>query len=396
MNILLIGNGFDLAHKLPTKYTDFLNFIKVIKEIVREHNKKHQVMYEDIERYDCNSFIKNEIACNFINGNYGGNSKELIQLMNNNIWLEYFFQCNMHSEENWIDFESEISKVIQSIDKDMGEKEVYSYIFSLQNKFMNDKFIETDKKITYDKLIYRLVLDLNNLIRALEIYLTDYVEAINATNLLEDIKEIAPDIDKLISFNYTNTYCKYYNEQKKNLITDFIHGEAKSCNDVRNNNMVLGIDEYLDDNDQINKTELIEFKKFYQRLYKHTQCQYREWIDNIKEEYNEYVNLKKTYDDVKYLNANAISDKGEEILENAGGKNKLYIFGHSLDITDKDILRGLILNENVYTTIYYLSKEQKGQQIANLTKVIGESELIRKTGGKNKTIEFKMQKEFQK
>ena len=26
MNILVIGNGFDLAHELPTKYTDFLKF----------------------------------------------------------------------------------------------------------------------------------------------------------------------------------------------------------------------------------------------------------------------------------------------------------------------------------------------------------------------------------
>ena len=27
MNILVIGNGFDLAHGLPTKYTDFLGFV---------------------------------------------------------------------------------------------------------------------------------------------------------------------------------------------------------------------------------------------------------------------------------------------------------------------------------------------------------------------------------
>jgi len=26
MNILVIGNGFDLAHGLPTKYKDFLEF----------------------------------------------------------------------------------------------------------------------------------------------------------------------------------------------------------------------------------------------------------------------------------------------------------------------------------------------------------------------------------
>ncbi|WP_081647088.1 AbiH family protein [Butyrivibrio sp. NC2007] len=28
MNFLIVGNGFDLAHKLPTSYTDFLFFLK--------------------------------------------------------------------------------------------------------------------------------------------------------------------------------------------------------------------------------------------------------------------------------------------------------------------------------------------------------------------------------
>jgi hypothetical protein len=33
MNILIIGNGFDLAHKLPTSYKEFLKFIKQICRI---------------------------------------------------------------------------------------------------------------------------------------------------------------------------------------------------------------------------------------------------------------------------------------------------------------------------------------------------------------------------
>ena len=37
MNILIIGNGFDLAHQLPTKYTDFLNFMKFINRIESFH-----------------------------------------------------------------------------------------------------------------------------------------------------------------------------------------------------------------------------------------------------------------------------------------------------------------------------------------------------------------------
>lgn len=35
-----------------------------------------------------------------------------------------------------------------------------------------------------------------------------------------------------------------------------------------------------------------------------------------------------------------------------------------------------------------------GQQIANLVKVIGQDELIRRTGGSTKTIEFKLQKDM--
>ena len=72
-------------------------------------------------------------------------------------------------------------------------------------------------------------------------------------------------------------------------------------------------------------------------------------------------------------------------------RHNLYIFGHSLDVTDKDILRDLILNDNVYTTIYYPDKKELGRKIANLVKVIGQDELIRRTGGSTKTIDFKLQ-----
>ena len=57
----------------------------------------------------------------------------------------------------------------------------------------------------------------------------------------------------------------------------------------------------------------------------------------------------------------------------------LYIFVHSLDITDGYILRDLILNEKVFTTIYYKDKSTMKKQIVNLIKVIGEDELIKRT-----------------
>lgn len=34
MNILVIGNGFDTAHDLPTKYGEFLDFVKCVEKIL--------------------------------------------------------------------------------------------------------------------------------------------------------------------------------------------------------------------------------------------------------------------------------------------------------------------------------------------------------------------------
>ncbi len=64
----------------------------------------------------------------------------------------------------------------------------------------------------------------------------------------------------------------------------------------------------------------------------------------------------------------------------------MYIFGHSLDKTDQDILRELILNDNIYTTIFYMNKKDMKRKIANLVKVITQDELIRRTGGSTNTI----------
>ena len=123
MNILLIGNGFDLAHGLPTKYTDFLEFVKMIK-IIKEKN-----IFND-------GFAISDAGCNVDNGKLHqdirltilnkandnkleGDSKELIDCINHNIWIEYFLQCDSFLKENWIDFESEISRIIKIIDNDI-------------------------------------------------------------------------------------------------------------------------------------------------------------------------------------------------------------------------------------------------------------------------------------
>ena len=434
MNILLIGNGFDLAHGLPTKYTDFLEFVKMIK-IIKEKN-----IFND-------GFAISDAGCNVDNGKLHqdirltilnkandnkleGDSKELIDCINHNIWIEYFLQCDSFLKENWIDFESEISRIIKIIDNDIHKNggldtvvrnisEDFFANYFLDNlderiqmkdeaafikyaglpvgeqskyieQYRQDNPVEPLKEeITYGNLISILEDDLNKLTRALEIYICEYVEKI-------DIIEKSPDIDKeeidfILSFNYTHIFSKLYSvssQSKKEVADpfDYLHGEAKINNTVETNNMVLGIDEYLPKKRRNRETEFIAFKKFYQRIYKQTGSEYKRWVEIIKNKMQEIDDKIKNQYPVQ-IPYNKIPNKC---------RNQLFIFGHSLDITDKDILREMILNDNVYTTIYYPDKKELGRKIANLVKVIGQDELIRRTGGNTKTIKFVPQKPMEK
>lgn len=402
MNILVIGNGFDLAHDLPTKYTDFLCFIKVIMEIFDKFSSENS----EIDWGEINSQIRKQIWKDMGNVRDNLYSKEAMwkDLIWNNFWIDYFQQNSMYQKENWIDFESEISKVIQSLDEDMGSSisgclKLEDKIQRISNGFLNKRYLGWFGKNTYKELRDILLDDLNKLIRAFEIYLCEYVEKIDIQNKLSDIESLK--IDYVLSFNYTNTFSRLYDSEGK-IEFDFIHGKADINNTIESNNMVLGIDEYLENDRKNRDVEFVAFKKFYQRIYKETGCKYKSWIKSIRKEYislnkNEetFTNLlKQAYnadDNSKFLwNYFALVSNNEKKKE----RHNLYIFGHSLDITDKDILCDLILNDNVYTTIFYHNKDVMGQQIVNLVKVIGQDELIKRTGGSAKTIEFKPQQDI--
>lgn len=431
MNILVIGNGFDLAHGLPTKYTDFLFFCKVINCIIEDNeidrnipkNDKYYttwlnsceelsfkkiksindymygVPYSNYNATERDKKIYNEILNNFIREYLLREDrdqklvKDIMYLIFNNFWINYFLQCDMHGNENWIDFESEISDVVKHIDKKMRDENCNLYDRAeFKNNGRIDRFLgEKFCSVTYKKVRDKLEEDLNKLIRAFEIYLTEYVENIEIKLISPDIKEIvscscaSPQrkgviYGNILSFNYTNIYEKvYWNNigyiETSGNYMDHIHGKADISNTIESNNMVLGIDEYLGRKKRDKYVEFIAFKKFYQRIHKGTGCKYKEWIDSIQKD----VERKNTY---IYDNKDYFNDS----------YHNLFFFGHSLDITDKDILRDLILNDNVHTTIFYHDKDAMGQQIANLVKVIGQEELIRRTGGKDKLIEFKLQK----
>lgn len=372
MNILIIGNGFDLAHDLPTGYKDFLRFTDAFVEFkekrtvlgkqvpVKEDKKEKQLIKYLMDLF--NRASNDEEAEKII--------KEIDELIIDNKWIQHF--KNTSIAQGWIDFEGEIAEVIQVLDvvrvktikgirtSGKGEKmtpyeqQVLSPFFGAASFFTSIEPIKKQKEKMLD--------DLNRLTRCLEIYICDYVANIPIEKKLPDIKEL--DIHAIVSFNYTDTYRANYVTDPKKVDCDFIHGKAEITHDKDTCNMVIGIDEYLEGTTKEKDNEYIQFKKFFQRIYKSTGCDYVDWLERIKPRPAERYCPDET---------------------------NIYIYGHSLDATDKDILATLITAENVKTTIFYHNKEALEKQILNLVKVITEDELIHRTGKKNivfkKTIE---------
>ena len=231
MNILVIGNGFDLAHGLPTKYGDFLEFIKIVKQIIGIC-KGEQIIA--IEWGNINSGIRELIEKNVENIQDDLYIQEPMwcELLDNNFWINYFLQCNMWGKENWIDFEGEIKKVIQLLDSDMFNKEIKHELDDDVNKsssvFYKNVYVKraiemsTSIIMTYRQIRDKLLDDLNKLIRALEIYLSDFVNNLECRMISPDIERVMTYLSQcvdgsfkniisyVISFNYTNTYKRVY------------------------------------------------------------------------------------------------------------------------------------------------------------------------------------------
>jgi len=358
MNVLFLGNGFDLHHHLPTKYINFLNTIDSLsqKEIssiktiddVFGDEKLREKDKEIRESYDQYKEIYKEIQLD---------SEALAYIKNlseNNVWCKYLLG-SVSQDITWIDFEKEIADVIRSFQNcfshskrnvvDLGKLapdewfRINKFDFFLLPDGNNDAFTTRTVKAEYtmnypagsrnkiidkSEIIKELLQQLDALAKGLKVYLMFFIE-----KTVEKIQQTADfpwksafnHVDHVITFNYTNTYEILYG---KGTVTH-IHGNVKD-------KIILGTNP--DDTDKLETidTSFIYFKKYFQRLLYKTDLQY---LNFIKENDN----------------------KGNEIA--------LYVIGHSLNVTDKDIIQDFFkIADKIYILNYDENDEMK--HISNL------------------------------
>lgn len=352
MDILILGNGFDLAHGLKTTYMDFLNYC------VEKNSKRLKGMI-----------------------NYGTTFID-------NIWLRHFITtCNNYGK-NWIDLEEEIYRVVLSLNKTLkdmpgGDIEVvFPLTFSIQKDILNFDFnqiidylktcnnrIETDeKKYTtvetndfshlyfyidnYQGFINFIYDQLRAFIELFEKYLEEIVISgidCKPKYQLSLLQESKPNIMKflyVLNFNYTDTLTRLYEQtmdsrQKKSIQNFYVHGKINS------NNMILGTQFYNNKNIDISP----EFNVFRKHNQRHKY--------NTIEEYQNLLHLIKSPND--------------------NTRRVFHVIGHSLDKSDAIILKHIFLAHNdSIINIYYHNEETSEKLINNITEIIGEEEVMEK------------------
>ena len=382
MKILVLGNGFDLAHSLPTKYSHFLDFVRLFRDY-GQYITKEKTIPEGNERIkNCFAFIQKIYQPN---GSGDDLYREICSYTaDNNLLLNHFLKtyqnrCKL-GREGWIDFEAEIADIVRLFDearnisiqqREEGKKcilpdniaqRITPFILyertdigitiDMRGKILSPDFIEEQGK--------RIHAELTMIIRLFEIYLLEIVSKQEIQKEIGQISEL--QIDKVLSFNYTKTYMKAY-DPNETAEYCYIHGKIDDNSNLQDCNLVLGINEYLDNDRQNQDNAFVWFKKFYQRIAKETSSTYIDWLDDHTLSNQRTPKLPPTPLDI-------------------------YFYGHSLDVSDRDVLRRLILHKNARIHIFYPEKKEMGKQINNLIKVIDAENLIQMTRGRNRTIEF--------
>ena len=316
--LLFIGNGFDIAHNKYTKYMDFLytcakltnnNFDYTIPKDYEEKLKYTTTLFISTYKHD-DDFIKD---------------------ISNNIWINYFYTC---SKENWVDFENEIKSLCdtKSFYEHCSHEDQLNFYNEYQEKYKRPIF----KSDNFDFIdIDTLTKHLNQLIEILNKYLL-IVDQMECNCYSPNVLWFAPT--NVISFNYTNTFKNiYFKDMDENNYIDFIHGRI----DENKNNIVLGFNKMNDDNYTV---EYSDFLKIYQRVNKNV-------------EIHNFNRFSYNVDSKSYSTKHTYS----------------MFFGHSLDITDENIIKEAIrISCKVY--ILYYDERHKASMIKNLLKMYSRDE----------------------
>lgn len=388
--ILIIGNGFDLAHFLPTKYEHFIHTMKVVEEAPSDRSLSFDYLYKDFLDSEDYILVKCKELYKIEELEITAQKVDILKYkLIDNGWFQFFKSQVDSGIDTWIDFENEVEKLLNSVCVLLEEIEQDDRCFItrtdkteafLQARLITEKMsrkhpalygilwrfniiekeqVDRDKltlnkefiKYYYKRAVYldtnkifgNLTKQWNSFIEIFSMYI-EYIDTFKPKKKLVLPKVLLKDECIIYSFNYSSTVERFYD----NSSIQFLHGRTGENN---TNTIVLGISALK--NKILVEEKAYGFVKYYQKLVNST--------------------------DYQFLGGNPdISDlEKEKFVTNTTGSNEIieiYIWGHSLDSSDSDYIEEMFsFNQgpkpSINLIIYYFGSPHA--QLANLISIMG-------------------------
>lgn len=310
--LIIIGNGFDLAHGLPTSYEDFILWCLKIsyKEFKHETTSYSVKDFIIIRKKKSTSYDRSRNMK--IIDDYKKISDFVKDLEDCDLecYSKYEFInkiINDYSRKNWVDIET-------------------AYFEELKKIYKQSEKIEDIDEEALSSLNSSIDIIKNKLV----VYLKSHNEITINDDILKTIDDILRDNDTpqqkviALNFNYTNTIEKYINQD---ILANFeiinIHGNLYE----HENQIIFG---YGDETDEY-------FSK----------------IENLNN--NEFTRHLKSF---SYL----LSDNYRKLFTRLSQNSsfRIYIVGHSLGISDRLLLNNIFEHENTELIKIYYYEHEKG------------------------------------
>jgi len=324
--LILIGNGFDLAHKLKTRYSDFLYYY--LKNVFEEYNKNG--ISEDIllsmggkDVFSPKTHIETppdvKVAINILDKIKKGSSYHSIRIeMHSELLIKSLENI---VERNWVDIEDNYYRLLTKI---------------INNKYNNKRTLES-KVVQLNKELDFIKLKLKEYLRTLDYTIVndnskDIISELFCEYIYKDevvsmkkklVSDHLPNELLFLNFNYTRTLNHYIENVSKKIFENqiiSIHGEINNSD----NPIIFGF------GDEIDK----EYKT----------------LEDLNE--NEYLRHMKSFGYFKTTNYHKL------ISFTNYSPFQVYILGHSCGLSDRTMLNQIFEHDNCKSIkIFYYQKE---------------------------------------
>ena len=346
--LVIIGNGFDLAHGLKTSYKDFINWYweQRLEALLTENTKTSSdclctfYILNTINNYSSwRDFVSGNTELRNIEGNWIYPAKDIIKEIVRNVSLiritkSSFFEniTNSIESKGWVDIENEyyqlLKKNYNQIDKCKD--------LNRQLKFLQDKLVEylsTLDNVKKNDAIYNILNE--------KFYLDDFCVSVKS------IEDDHPSNIAILNFNYTNTVKKYDNG--RNTLIYNIHGSLDKPEGI-----IFGYGDELDKNYQdirdMNENELLRYMKNVKYLEANNYKIMLQFIETVP--FQVYImghscgNSDRTLLNTIFEHKNCVSIKPFYYQKPDGTDNYLDIVQNiSRNFTDMKLFRDKVVNK---------------------------------------------------